>query len=157
MRWNGKRIVRWCHRNPNIANNFERNSRWRKLSMIMVWERYCNASPKPEVFIFFVYIFIHISANMSPFGLKFSQMILHTETSKLVYNWSFLFEDLHKPTLLPNTFKTGPQFKQGSQLAISWSALQGPHQPANTWWECFPYPTKPAEQLRLKAMAALSI
>ena len=29
--------------------------------------------------IFFVYIFIHISANMSPIGLKFSQMILHTE------------------------------------------------------------------------------
>ena len=38
------------------------------------------------LFISFVYIFIHISANMSPFGLKFSQMILHTETSKLMYN-----------------------------------------------------------------------
>ena len=48
-----------------------------KLSMIMVWEHYCNASPKPEFFlVFFVYIFIHILANMSPFGLKFSQMIL---------------------------------------------------------------------------------
>ena len=71
----------------------------------MVWERYCNASPKPEFFfIFFVYIFIHISANMSPFGLKFSQMILHTETSKLMYNWSFLFVVLHKPTLLSSTF-----------------------------------------------------
>ena len=71
----------------------------------MVWERYCNASPKPEfffpvLFIFFVYIFIHISANMSPFGLKFSQMILHTETSKLMYNLSFLFVVLHKPRLL---------------------------------------------------------
>ena len=76
--------------------------------MIMVWERYCYASPKPEFFfIFFVYIFIHIWANMSPFrfGLKFSQMILHTETSKLMYNWSFLFVVLHKPTLLPSTFK----------------------------------------------------
>ena len=41
---------------------------------------------------------------MSPFGLKFSQMILHTETSKLMYNWSFLFVVLHKPTLLPSTF-----------------------------------------------------
>ena len=50
------------------------------------------------------FMFIHISANMSPFGLKFSQMILHTETSKLMYNWSFLFEVLHKPTLLPSTF-----------------------------------------------------
>ena len=55
--------------------------------MIIVSERYCYASPKPEfLFIFIVYIFIHISANMSPFGLKFSQMILHTETSKLMYN-----------------------------------------------------------------------
>ena len=42
---------------------------------------------------------------MSPFGLKFSQMILHTETSNLMYNWSSLFEVLHKPTLLPSTFK----------------------------------------------------
>ena len=34
--------------------------------MIMVWERYCNASAKPELyFIFFVYILIHISANMN--------------------------------------------------------------------------------------------
>ena len=42
---------------------------------------------------------------MSPFGLRFSQMILHAETSKLMYNWSFLFVGLHKPTLLPSTFK----------------------------------------------------
>ena len=57
----------------------------------MVRERYCYASPNPEFFfIFFVYIFIHILANMSLFGLKFLQMILHTETSKLMYNWSFL-------------------------------------------------------------------
>ena len=66
----------------------------------MVWERYCYASQKPEFFlIFFVYIFIHISANMRPFGLKFLQMILHTERSKLMYKWSFLFAVLHKPTL----------------------------------------------------------
>ena len=43
---------------------------------------------------------------MSPFGLKFSQMILHTETGKLMYNWSFLFVVLHKPTLLPSTFES---------------------------------------------------
>ena len=48
---------------------------------------------------------------MSPFGLKFSQMILHTETSKLMYNWSFLFVVLHKPTLLPSTFKLQTDFK----------------------------------------------
>ena len=46
---------------------------------------------------------------MSLFGLKFSQMILHTETSKLMYNWSFLFVVLHKPTLLPSTFKPQEQ------------------------------------------------
>ena len=43
--------------------------------MIMVWERYCNACPKPEFFI----IFIHISANISLFGLKFSQTVLHVQ------------------------------------------------------------------------------
>ena len=41
---------------------------------------------------------------MSLFGLKFSQMILHIETSKLMYNSFFLFVVLHKPTLLPSTF-----------------------------------------------------
>ena len=41
---------------------------------------------------------------MSLFELKFSQIILHTETSKLMYNWSFLFVVLHKQTLLPSTF-----------------------------------------------------
>ena len=40
---------------------------------------------------------------MSLFESKFSQMILHTERSKLIYNWSFLV--LHKPTLLTSTFK----------------------------------------------------
>ena len=38
------------------------------------------------LFIFFVYIFIHNLANKSPFGLKFLQMILNTETSNLMYN-----------------------------------------------------------------------
>ena len=32
-------------------------------------------------------------------------MNLHTETNKLMYNLSFLLEVLHKPTLLPSTFK----------------------------------------------------
>ena len=65
------------------------------------------------LFIFFVYIFIHNLANKSPFGLKFSQMILNTETSNLMYNWSFLFAVLHKRTLLPSTFN-----KQKSQKKI---------------------------------------
>ena len=32
-------------------------------------------------------------------------MILHTETSKLMYNLCFLLVVLHKPTLLPSTFQ----------------------------------------------------
>ena len=73
---------------PKYCKNFERNGHWRKLCMIMVQERYCikRFSKTRILFIFFVYIFIHISANLSPFWLKFSQMILHTETSKLMYN-----------------------------------------------------------------------
>ena len=43
------------------CKNFERNSHWRKLSVIMVWERYCNASPKPEFFLFSWFIFSFIS------------------------------------------------------------------------------------------------
>ena len=74
--------------------------------MIMVLERYTvTLLQNQNSFNLFVYIFIHISANMSPFGLRFSQMILHTKTSKLMYNWYFLFVVLHKPTLLPSTFK----------------------------------------------------
>ena len=105
-----KELSDGVNRNAKYCKNFDRNSlHWRKLSMIMVWEHYCSMFSRFSkiriLFIFFVYIFIHISANMSPFGLKFSQMILHTETSKLMYNWSFLFVVLHKPTLLPSTFK----------------------------------------------------
>ena len=90
---------------PKYCKNFERNSHWRKLSMIMVWERYCNASPKPEFFLFSLFIFSFISQLIwVRLGWNF-QMILHTETSKLMYNWSFLFVVLHKPTLLPRNFK----------------------------------------------------
>ena len=46
---------------PKYCKNFERNSHWRNLSMIMVWERYCNASPKPEFFLFSLFIFSFIS------------------------------------------------------------------------------------------------
>ena len=34
---------------PNLCKNFERNSHWRKLSMIMAWKHYCNAAT--QVFI----------------------------------------------------------------------------------------------------------
>ena len=56
---------------------------------------------------------------MSPFGLKFSQMILHTETSKLMYNASFLFVVLHKPTLLPSTFNE-VQYTVNHRLGWIW-------------------------------------
>ena len=46
---------------PKYWKNFERNSHWIKLSMIMVWERYGNASPKPEFFLFSLFIFSFIS------------------------------------------------------------------------------------------------
>ena len=41
---------------------------------------------------------------MSRIGLKFSQMILHTSTSKIMNNLPFLLVVLHKPTLWPSTF-----------------------------------------------------
>ena len=44
-----------------ILQKLWRNSHWKKLSMIMVWERYCNASPKPEFFLFSLFIFSFIS------------------------------------------------------------------------------------------------
>ena len=101
MRWNGKRIVRWYHRNPNIAKN---------LKEIVTGENYLwlwceSVTVTLEFFLFSLFIFfIHISASMSPFGLKFSQMILpfinkKTGVQLILYLWS-----LHKPTLLPSTF-----------------------------------------------------
>ena len=42
---------------------------------LMVSERYCNYSPKPEFFLFSLFVFSFISQlMMSPFALKFSQM-----------------------------------------------------------------------------------
>ena len=42
---------------------------------------------------------------MSPFEVEiFTDDSPCTETSKLMYNWSFLFEVLQTPTLLPSTF-----------------------------------------------------
>ena len=75
---------------------------------------------------------------MSLFGLKFSQMILHTETSKLMYNQSFLFEVLHKPTLLPNTFNINvffyPLLPCTWGINISVGYLTTPHQSIEIIW-----------------------
>ena len=99
MRWNGKRIVRWCHRNPNIAKTLKEIVTGERCESVTV-----TLLQNQNSFYFFVYIFIHISANMSPFGLKFFTDDSSYRTSKLMYNWSFLFVVLHKPTLLPSTF-----------------------------------------------------
>ena len=55
---------------PKYCKNFERIGHWRKLSMIMVWERYCNASPKPEFFLFSLFILSLIS-QLSPLDWNF--------------------------------------------------------------------------------------
>ena len=142
---------------PKYCKHFERNNHWRKLSMIMVWERYCNASPKPEFFfIFFVYIFIHISANMSPFGLKFSQMIIHTETSKLMYNWSFLFVHwASKETY--NFLEWCPLNSTASKLIIFWFMLatvllithvkKQRNQKCQKWDKCLQITTSPFSKI----------
>ena len=90
---------------PKYCKNFERNSHWRKLSMIILWERYCNASPKPEIFLFSLFIFTVISQLIwVRLGWNFHRWFsMHAKTSKLMYNWSFLSVVLHKPTLLPST------------------------------------------------------
>ena len=110
MRWNGKWIVRWCQRNPNIAKTFKENSHWRKLSMIMVWERYCNASPKPEFFLFSLFIISFISQLIwGRLGWNFHRWF---SIQKQV-NWctidpfSLKFCTSQSPTLLPSTLILG--------------------------------------------------
>ena len=90
------------------CKNFERNSHWRKLSMIMVWERYCNASPKPEFFLFSLFIFSFISQLIwVRLGWKFHRWFsMQKQVNWCTIDQDFLFEVLHKPTLLiPSTFK----------------------------------------------------
>ena len=90
---------------PKYCKNFERNSHWRKLSMIMAWERYCNASPKPEFILFSLFIFSFISQLiLVRLDWNFHRWFSIQKQSKLMYNWCFLFVVLHKPTLLPSTF-----------------------------------------------------
>ena len=48
-------------------------------------------------------------------------MILHREKSKLMYNWSFLFVVLHKPTLLPRTFKENDERQSDIHKKIEYS------------------------------------
>ena len=86
------------------CKNSDWNSDWRKLSMIMVWERYCNTSPKPEFFLFSLLRF-SLQSQLIFLGWIFT-MILNIQKQVNVVNYNFLlFVDLHKPTLLPSTFK----------------------------------------------------
>ena len=55
---------------------------------------------------------------MSRIGLKFSQMILHTLTSKLMNNLPFLLVVLHKPTLWPSTFNLEAHFISGEFIFL---------------------------------------
>ena len=94
----------------------------------MVWERYCNASPKPEFFLFSLFIFSFISQVIGVrLGWNFHKWFsMDTETSKLMYNWSFLFVVLHKPTLLPSTFKHGITNLVSIDEVIYVKLVQGP-------------------------------
>ena len=84
---------------PKYCKNFERNSHWRKLSMIMVWERYCNAlTPKPELFLFSLFIFSFISQLIL-------QLILQQQVNWCTIDPFSLKFCTCKPTLLPSTFK----------------------------------------------------
>ena len=89
------------------CKSFERNSHWRKLSMLMVWERYCNASPKPEFFLFSLFIFSFISELIwVRLGWKFHRWFsMQKQVNWYTIDQDFLFEVLHKPTLLPSIFK----------------------------------------------------
>ena len=58
-----------------------------------------------HAFIFFVYILIHISANMSPFGFNFHRWFLIQKQVNWCTFRPFSFVVLHKLTLLPSTFK----------------------------------------------------
>ena len=97
-RWSGKKYVRRYHKSLNIEKL------WKKK---VTGEKYVWYSVRAlhVTLLVLLYIFIHISANMSRIGLKFSQMILHTSTSKMMNNLPFLLVVLHKPTLWPSTFK----------------------------------------------------
>ena len=91
---------------PKYCKSFERNSHWRKLSLIMMWERYCYASPKPEFFLFSLFIFSFISRLIwVRLGLNYHRWFSIQKQVNWCTNWSFLFVVLHKPTLLPSTFK----------------------------------------------------
>ena len=53
---------------------------------------------------------------MSRIGLKFSEMILHTSTSKMMNNLPFILVVLHKPTLWPSTFKPNELYFHENKL-----------------------------------------
>ena len=128
MRWNGKRIVRWYHRNPNIDKNLKEivtgeNYLW-------LWCRYCNAW---ILFIFFVYIFIFSAVWVIWIEIFISWFSIHKQE-----NWCKvdpLYEVLHKPTLVPlntgkehkyiHTLLTTASFRKISRIQIADIVLWG--------------------------------
>ena len=107
---------------PKYCKEFERNSHWRKLSMIMVWERYCNASPKPEFFLFSLFIFSFIYQLIwVRLGWNYHRRLsIQQQVNWCTNYWSFLFDVLYKPTLLPSTFKS-PNYKHISFIHLELS------------------------------------
>ena len=96
---------------PKYCTNFERNNHWRKLSLIMVWERYCNTSPKPEFFLFSLFIFSIISQLIR---VRLRWNFHRWFSMQKQVNWCtidpFSLKFLHKPTLLPSTFKSNKKY-----------------------------------------------
>ena len=102
---------------PKYCKNFERNSHRRKLFMIMVWECYCNASPKPAFFLFSLFLFSFISqlirvrlgwnfhrwfsiqkqvnwCTIDPFSLKFCTSQHFYPVPLKVWKWGFVKSSL---------------------------------------------------------------
>ena len=122
MRWSGKKYVRRYHKSLNIAKALEKKVTGENY----VWYSVRALHVTLLVLLFSLFIFSFISPLIwVGLGWKFSQMILHTSTSKMMNNLPFLLVVLHKPTLWPSTFNNGYPFppkwplKIGTGLAAS--------------------------------------
>ena len=98
------------------CKNFQRNSHWKKLSVIMWWERYSNASPKPDFFLFSLFIFSFISQLIwIRLGWNFHRWFSIQEW----VNWCTidpfsLYFCTSKHSLIPSTFKGSGSHLQAS-------------------------------------------
>ena len=87
----------------------------------MIWmvfrERYCNASPNKsiqDIFYILLCLYFHSLSNQLIWVQFKALKVVHRylwilpyqKRVELMYNWSFLFVVLHKPTLLPSTLNS---------------------------------------------------